>query len=60
MKFSEYLHCEGCGKMIPKDPCLIEGMTFCSRECYNFIQWYKERKTLHMKEKEGRSQVSKN
>ena len=54
MKFAEYVRCEGCGKMIPEEPCLIQGRKFCSRECYDFIVWYREKKARYMKQKKDK------
>jgi len=51
MKFAEYLRCHGCGKMIPKEPYIMDGKAFCSKECYDFIQWYQERRTHYIGEK---------
>jgi endogenous inhibitor of DNA gyrase (YacG/DUF329 family) len=55
MKFAEYVRCDGCGKMIPEEPYVTEGKRFCSKECYDFIQWYQERKAFYLRNKVGRS-----
>lgn len=51
MKFAEYLRCDGCGKMIPDEPYVTEDKQYCSRTCYDFIQWYLKRKALYLEQK---------
>ena len=57
MKFAEYVRCDGCGKMIPQEACVIEGRKYCSKECYDFIQWYEQRKAYYVEKKK---RVTKN